>query len=329
VSIALQGVRKNFGTQNVLHEITQSFPAGSLTTLLGPSGCGKTTLLRIIAGLEHPDAGSILLNGKDLQGTPLARRQVGFVYQHYALFPHLTVAENIGFGLAVRNRGKAKIAARVSELLALVRLSGYERKMPHELSGGERQRTALARTLAAEPTLLLLDEPFAALDPHVRKSLRRWLRELHEQTHVTTIVVTHDADEAMEISDYLVVLRGGIVQQAGTPKNIYDEPANPFVMQFIGGANVLHLPSALTEIYVRPHDLHISAQERPNALFGTVERIIELGDHARFEVRTTDAQCLLIDVDISRAWGSGIRLGSNVWIEVLRAHSFDNTGVAA
>jgi sulfate transport system ATP-binding protein len=251
---------------------------------------------------------------------------VGFVYQQYALFPHLTVADNVGFGLSVRNRGKAEIAARVAELLALVRLSGYEQKLPRELSGGERQRVALARALASEPKLLLLDEPFAALDVHVRKSLRRWLRELHERTHVTTILVTHDADEAMEIADQLVVMRAGRVQQAGTPKAVYEEPVNPFVMQFIGGANVVRISSA--DMYVRPRDLRIGCRRSENAFAGVVDRIIDLGDRAQYEVRLSDGQHVVADLDAARAQELGIARGSEVWVEATRMHSFDTVSAA-
>lgn len=326
MSIVLEGVRKTFGTHTALHEVTQTFPAGSLTALVGPSGCGKTTLLRIIAGLERPDIGRILMEGEDVTDVPLARRNVGFVYQQYALFPHLKVADNVGFGLSVRNRGNAEIAARVSELLALVRLSGYENKLPRELSGGERQRVALARALAAEPQLLLLDEPFAALDVHVRKSLRRWLRDLHERTHVTTILVTHDADEAMEVADQLVVMRAGRVQQAGTPKAVYEEPANPFVMQFIGGANVVRV--ACADMYVRPRDLRIACRRSENAFSGTVDRIIDFGDRAQYEVRLSDGQYVVADLDSARARELGIQRGGQVWVEATRAHSFDTVSAA-
>jgi sulfate transport system ATP-binding protein len=226
----------------------------------------------------------------------------------------------------VRNRGKAEIAARVSELLALVRLSGYENKLPRELSGGERQRVALARALASEPKLLLLDEPFAALDVHVRKSLRRWLRDLHERTHVTTILVTHDADEAMEVSDQLVVMRAGRVQQAGTPKAVYEEPANPFVMQFIGGANVVRLSSA--DMYVRPRDLRIASKRSENAFSGTVDRIINLGDRAQYEVLLSDGQHVVADLDASRARELGIARGDEVWVEATRSHSFEAVSAA-
>jgi len=327
VSIVLEGVRKTFGTHNAVHEVTQTFPAGSLTALVGPSGCGKTTLLRIIAGLERPDIGRIFLEGEDVTDAPLARRHVGFVYQQYALFPHLKVADNVGFGLSVRKRGKAEIAARVSELLALVRLSGYENKLPRELSGGERQRVALARALAAEPKLLLLDEPFAALDVHVRKSLRRWLRDLHERTHVTTILVTHDADEAMEVADQLVVMRAGRVQQAGTPKAVYEEPVNPFVMQFIGGANEVRVSS--TEMYyIRPRDLRIACRRSENAFSGTVDRIVDLGDRTQYEVRLSDGQHVIADLDAARARELGIQRGGRVWLEAMHVHSFDAVSAA-
>jgi sulfate/thiosulfate transport system ATP-binding protein len=262
-----------------------------------------------------------------MKTSPLAQRHVGFVYQQYALFPHLNVADNVGFGLSVRNRAKAEIAARVSELLALVRLSGYENKLPRELSGGERQRTALARALAAEPKLLLLDEPFAALDVHVRKSLRRWLRDLHERTHVTTILVTHDADEAMEVADQLVVMRAGRVQQAGTPKAVYEEPINPFVMQFIGGANVVRISS--TEMYyIRPRDLRIACRRSENAFSGVVDRIIDLGARTQYEVRLSDGQHVVADLEAALARELGIQRGGRVWVEATQVRSFDTVSAA-
>jgi sulfate transport system ATP-binding protein len=326
VSVALEGVGKKFGAQQALCDISQTFSGGSLTALVGPSGCGKTTLLRLIAGLERPDAGRILIEDADVTHVPLAQRHVGFVYQQYALFPHLTVADNIGFGLSVRRRSKADIAERVVELLELVRLAGYERRFPRELSGGERQRVALARALASDPKLLLLDEPFAALDVHVRKSIRRWLREMHERTHVTTILVTHDADEAMEIADQLVVLRAGRMQQAGAPKVVYEEPVNPFVMQFIGGANVFHSPSS--ELYVRPRDLRIENRPFGNAFSGSVERIIDLGNHTHVEVVLSDGQHAVADVDTGRCRELGLVRGSAIWLEATRAHSFGSASAA-
>jgi sulfate transport system ATP-binding protein len=324
MSIRLEGVSKRFGVKSALHEITHSFEAGSLTALVGPSGCGKTTLLRVIAGLERPDTGRILFDDVDVTETPLKQRHVGFVYQQYALFPHLSVADNIGFGLTVRKKSRADVSTRVAELLDLVRLQGYERRLPRELSGGERQRVALARALAAEPALLLLDEPFAALDVHVRRDLRRWLRELHERVHVTTVLVTHDADEAMEVADQLVVMRAGRVQQYGTPQNVYEEPANAFVMQFIGGANVFQGSSS--EVYVRPRDLRIDAHPFGKAFPGVVDRIVDLGDRSQLEIRLPDGQRLTADLDVARARELALDRGHTIWIEATRVREF---GVSA
>ncbi|HEY0797495.1 MAG TPA: ABC transporter ATP-binding protein [Candidatus Baltobacteraceae bacterium] len=324
MSVVLEGVSKHFGAKSALHEISQTFESGSLTSLVGPSGCGKTTLLRVIAGLELPDSGRILFDNVDVTEAPLRDRHVGFVYQQYALFPHLTVADNIGFGLAVRKQKRADVNARVAELLELVRLGGYEKRLPRELSGGERQRVALARALAAEPKLLLLDEPFAALDVHVRKDLRRWLRDLHERVHVTTVLVTHDADEAMEVSDQLVVMRAGRVQQAGTPQNVYEEPANPFVMQFIGGANVV--VGSSSEVYMRPRDLRIDAQPFVDAFSGVVDRVVDLGDRSQLEIRLGDGQRIVADLDLARARELSLDRGDAVWIKATRTREF---GVSA
>jgi sulfate transport system ATP-binding protein len=324
MSIALEGISKRFGEKSALQDITQTFDAGSLTALVGPSGCGKTTLLRVIAGLERPDTGRILFDDVDVTDAPLGERHVGFVYQQYALFPHLSVADNIGFGLSVRKKSRLDVGTRVTELLELVRLSGYERRLPRELSGGERQRVALARALASEPTLLLLDEPFAALDVHVRKDLRRWLRDLHERVHVTTVLVTHDADEAMEIADQLVVMRAGRVQQSGTPLSVYEEPANAFVMQFIGGANVVQGTSS--EVYIRPRDLRIDARPFGDAFSGVVDRIVDLGNRSQLEIRLPDGQHITADLDVARARELALDRGHTVWIEATRVREF---GVSA
>jgi sulfate transport system ATP-binding protein len=232
MTIRLSGVRKRFGSSVVVDDADLLIPSGKLVALLGPSGCGKTTLLRIIAGLERPDTGAVLRDGVDVTATPVRSRNTGFVFQSYALFPHMTVFENIAYGLAVRRRPKAEIALRVDELLTLVQLEPFAQRRPHQLSGGQRQRVSLARALASEPGVLLLDEPFAALDATVRRSLRRWLRRLHELTQVTTVLVTHDVEEALDVADVVVVMNHGVIEQVGTAREIR-ESANPFVRAFL------------------------------------------------------------------------------------------------
>jgi len=240
VSISVKNVTKSFGSFLALDNVSLEVPGGELLALLGPSGSGKTTLLRIISGLDVPDSGSILYQEEDVTGASVRERNVGFVFQHYALFRHMTVFDNIGFGLRVRKRPKAEIRARVLELLRLIQLEGYEHSMPSQLSGGQRQRVALARALAAEPKVLLLDEPFGALDAKVRQELRQWLRRLHDEIHVTSIFVTHDQEEAFEVADRVVIMNKGTIEQVGSPTEIFEHPANPFVMDFLGNVNVFH-----------------------------------------------------------------------------------------
>jgi len=273
--IRVQDVSKTFGTFPALTDVTVDMPAGSLTALLGPSGGGKSTLLRIIAGLESPDTGRVEIAGVDSTRVAPQRRNVGFVFQHYAAFKHMTVASNVAFGLKIRKRPKAEIEKRVRELLELVHLEQFADRYPAQLSGGQRQRMALARALAVEPQVLLLDEPFGALDAKVRKELRAWLRRLHDEVHVTTVFVTHDQEEAMEVADRIVVISEGKVQQIGTPDHLYEEPASDFVMSFLGP--VTRLEGRL----VRPHDLALSAGPVPGAVRAVVERVVRLG----FEVR--------------------------------------------
>ncbi len=240
MSISVKNVTKTFGSFVALDNVSLEVPGGELLALLGPSGSGKTTLLRIISGLEVGDRGSILYKDEDVTGTSVRERNVGFVFQHYALFRHMTVFDNIGFGLRVRKRSKAEIRDRVLELLRLVQLEGYEHSMPSQLSGGQRQRVALARALAAEPKVLLLDEPFGALDAKVRQELRTWLRRLHDEIHVTSVFVTHDQEEAFEVADRVVIMSKGKIEQVGSPAEIFEHPANPFVMDFLGNVNVFH-----------------------------------------------------------------------------------------
>ncbi len=273
--IRVSNVSKNFGDFAALTDVSVDIPSGSLTALLGPSGGGKSTLLRIIAGLETPDTGVIEIAGADSTSMSPQRRNVGFVFQHYAAFKHMTVASNVAFGLKIRKRPKAEIDRRVTELLELVHLEQFAGRYPAQLSGGQRQRMALARALAVEPQVLLLDEPFGALDAQVRKELRTWLRRLHDEVHVTTVFVTHDQEEAMEVADSIVVMADGKVQQVGTPDALYESPASDFVMSFLGP--VTRLRGRL----VRPHDLDVTADPRPDAVRAVVERVVRLG----FEVR--------------------------------------------
>ncbi len=240
MSIHIANVTKRFGDFTALDNVSLDVPSGDLLALLGPSGSGKTTLLRIIAGLEHADDGVVRYEGEDVTNKAPKDREVGFVFQHYALFRHMSVFENVAFGLRVRNTPKAEVNARVKELLHLVRLEGLGGRYPAQLSGGQRQRVALARALAVKPRMLLLDEPFGALDAKVRQELRQWLRQLHDEMHVTTVFVTHDQEEAFEVADHVVVMRGGKIEQAGSPQDVFDHPASPFVMDFLGQVNVFH-----------------------------------------------------------------------------------------
>jgi sulfate/thiosulfate transport system ATP-binding protein len=280
--IRVSNVSKNFGTFAALTDVSVDLPAGSLTALLGPSGGGKSTLLRIIAGLEEADTGTIEISGTDSTRLSPQRRNVGFVFQHYAAFKHMTVAGNVAFGLKIRKRSKPEIAKRVGELLELVHLEQFAHRYPSQLSGGQRQRMALARALAVEPQVLLLDEPFGALDAQVRKELRAWLRRLHDEVHVTTVFVTHDQEEAMEVADSIVVMADGQVQQVGTPDELYERPASDFVMSFLGP--VTRLGGQL----VRPHDLAVSTQPTDGSVAGTVQRIVRLGFEVRIDVLVRD-----------------------------------------
>jgi sulfate transport system ATP-binding protein len=280
--VVLERVTKAFGAVRALDDVSLQVPSGALTAILGPSGCGKSTLLRAIAGFERIDAGTVRLGERDITTVPLRERNIGFVFQSYALFPHLTVEKNIAFPLDVRKTERGAIRARVRELLDLVQLPGHEGRYPHELSGGQRQRIALARALAAHPALLLLDEPFAALDMHVRRDLRAWLRDLHDVVHVTTLLVTHDADEAMEIADGIVLMRAGQVEQSGSPLELYHDPVSPFVMNFLGPANALAAGGAIR--YVRPHEVRVSTKTFEGAQPARVERIVELGSRKRLEL---------------------------------------------
>jgi sulfate transport system ATP-binding protein len=275
MSIQVRDVSKSFGDFHALDDVTVDIDSGELTAVLGPSGGGKSTLLRIVAGLERADKGTVFIEGADVTNVAARDRGIGFVFQHYAAFTHMTVWDNVAFGLKVAKTPKPRIRERVGELLNLVHLDGLANRYPSELSGGQRQRMALARALAVEPGLLLLDEPFGALDVKVRQELREWLRRLHDEVHTTTIFVTHDQEEAMEISDKIIVINGGRVEQSGTPTELYDNPANDFVMGFLGP--VTHLGGQL----VRPHDIHVSLDATPGAHAAVLERLVSLGFETR------------------------------------------------
>jgi len=309
MSIDVTGVSKRYGDFVALDNINLTLPSGQLTALLGPSGGGKTTLLRIIAGLESPDEGSVVIEGTDATRLPVQKRNVGFVFQHYAAFKHLSVARNVAFGLEIRKRPKAEVAAKVEELLSLVHLSQFADRLPSQLSGGQRQRMALARALAIEPTVLLLDEPFGALDAKVRKELRDWLRRLHDEVHVTTVFVTHDQEEAMEVADEIVVINEGRVEQVGSPDQLYDEPANDFVMGFLGET------TRLGGIVLRPHDVHVSlAPQLSDAAEGTVSRVLRVGFEVRVTVLTDDGEEVLVILTRTHARQLGLAPGVRVWV---------------
>ncbi len=291
MGIRAQHVVKKFGDFVALDDVSVDIPTGSLTALLGPSGGGKSTLLRIIAGLEQPDSGSIEIAGEDSTSLPPQRRNVGFVFQHYAAFKHMTVRGNVAFGLEIRKRPKREVQDRVDELLALVHLSQFADRYPSQLSGGQRQRMALARALAVEPQVLLLDEPFGALDAKVRKELRDWLRRLHDEVHVTTVFVTHDQEEAMEVADEIVVINNGAVEQIGTPDELYDKPVNDFVMNFLGPV------TKLGGAAVRPHDIEILTHDAPASVPATVVRLVRLGFEVRVDALADDQE---VWVQISR-----------------------------
>jgi len=345
VSIQVSNIRKKFGAFTALDGVDLTVPRGKLVALLGPSGSGKTTLLRIIAGLEQADEGSgkIQFHGEDVTHVPAGKRKVGFVFQHYALFRHMTVAQNIAFGLKVRPRrhrpDASDIADRVHELLKLVQLEGLERRFPSQLSGGQRQRVALARALAVEPKVLLLDEPFGALDAKVRKELRRWLRRFHEGIHLTTLFVTHDQEEALEIADEVVIMNQARVEQVGTPQDVYDRPASPFVYQFLGNVNILRA-QALAEVgahsagsaaveadgqvYVRPHDIEVVPDE-PGAsgVVAVLRYIHAAGPQARLSLEQVQNR-EPIEAEISRTElaSLGLKVNDVVRLRLRQGHTF-------
>jgi sulfate transport system ATP-binding protein len=282
--ISARNVTKQFGEFVALDDVSVNVPSGALMALLGPSGSGKSTLLRVIAGLEKPDAGDVFISGREATQLRPQQRGVGFVFQHYAPFKHMTVADNVAFGLTVRRRPKQEIRDRVHELLELVQLEGLGKRYPAQLSGGQRQRMALARALAVEPEVLLLDEPFGALDARVRQELREWLRRLHDEVHVTTVFVTHDQEEAMQIADHIVLVNHGRVEQIGTPQDLYERPANEFVLTFVGEA------TKFRGDLVRPHDVVLRALPEDGAEEALVERIAYLGFEVRVQLVLGDGE---------------------------------------
>ncbi len=308
MSIIVDSVSKRFGDFVALDDVSLEVRDGSLTALLGPSGGGKSTLLRVIAGLEQPDAGRVSIGGDDATFEPPQRRGVGFVFQHYAAFKHMTVRKNVAFGLTIRKRPKAEIDARVEELLRLVHLEGFANRYPAQLSGGQRQRMALARALAVQPRVLLLDEPFGALDATVRKELRAWLRRLHDEVHVTTVFVTHDQEEAMEVAEQIVVLNDGRIEQVGSPRDLYERPANEFVMRFIGPV------APLGERWLRPHDVEIILEPVRGAVEATIDRVLHLGFEVRVELSLADGDSTWVQTTRGRAEELELDEGQSVWL---------------
>jgi len=307
MSIETRGIVKRFGNFVALDDVDLNVESGRLTALLGPSGGGKSTLLRIIGGLETPDAGTVRIGSIEATQLPAQRRNVGFVFQHYAAFKHLSVYRNVAFGLEIRKRPKDEIRKRVTELLELVHLEQFADRLPAQLSGGQRQRMALARALAVEPSVLLLDEPFGALDAKVRRELRDWLRRLHDDVHVTTVFVTHDQEEALEVSDEIVVINHGRVEQVGSPADLYDKPANDFVMEFLGPV------TRLNGQLVRPHDLEIFTAHADNAVEAEVTRLQRIGFEVRAEFRTKDEQPWA-QLTRGQAEALELRAGTRVWV---------------
>ena len=324
-AIVVRGANKHFGDFAALDNVDFTVPKGSLTSLLGPSGSGKSTLLRAIAGLDDPDTGSVVINGRDVTNVPPQRRGIGFVFQHYAAFKHLTVRDNVAFGLKIRKKPKSEIKDKVDNLLEVVGLAGFQGRYPNQLSGGQRQRMALARALAVDPEVLLLDEPFGALDAKVREDLRAWLRRLHDEVHVTTVLVTHDQSEALDISDRIAVLNKGRIEQVGSPSAVYDSPANAFVMSFLGAV------SSLNGVLVRPHDIRVG--RNPDMAIATsddsiqatgvtravIERVVMLGFEVRVELINAATQ-MPFTAQITRgdAEALGLKEGDTVYVRATR-----------
>jgi sulfate transport system ATP-binding protein len=320
--ISVHGISKRFGDFVALDDVSLEVPEGSLTALLGPSGSGKSTLLRIIGGLEVPSAGRVEINGEDVTFLAPQRRGIGFVFQHYAAFRHMTVRDNVAFGLKVRKQPKARIRSRTEELLGIVGLAGYADRYPNQLSGGQRQRMALARALAVEPRLLLLDEPFGALDAKVRAELREWLRRLHEEVAVTTLIVTHDQEEAMSIADRIAVMDNARIAQVGGPRELYDQPASPFVAAFLGPV------SQLGDQLLRPHDIAIATDPIDGGLEAMVARVIHLGFEVRVELMLSDGAA--VSAQLTRHAADELELadGDIVWLRGTPTSKLDGPTVA-
>jgi sulfate/thiosulfate transport system ATP-binding protein len=316
LAIEAHNVTKRFGDFVALDDVSIDVASGSLTALLGPSGSGKSTLLRVIAGLEVPDTGDVFISGREATALAPQKRGVGFVFQHYAPFKHMTVWENVAFGLRIRRRPRAEIDARVNELLDLVQLAGLGKRYPAQLSGGQRQRMALARALAPEPEVLLLDEPFGALDARVRVELRSWLLRLHDEMHVTTIFVTHDQEEALELADSIVVMNRGRVEQVAPPRRLYDEPANEFVMSFVGPVN------ELDGAWVRPHDVELRHEPNGATREAQVERIVRLGFETRVELIRDDGERLYAQLTRDEAEELELSRGDIVYVRTRKERTF-------
>jgi sulfate/thiosulfate transport system ATP-binding protein len=324
-AIAVRGANKHYGDFAALDNVDFDVPSGSLTALLGPSGSGKSTLLRTIAGLDQPDTGTITINGQDVTHIPPQRRGIGFVFQHYAAFKHLTVRDNVAFGLKIRKRPKSEVKEKVDNLLEVVGLSGFQTRYPNQLSGGQRQRMALARALAVDPQVLLLDEPFGALDAKVREDLRAWLRRLHDEVHVTTVLVTHDQSEALDVADRIAVLNKGRIEQVGSPTAVYDTPANAFVMSFLGAVSLLN------GSLVRPHDIRVGRNPdmaiatsddsvaATGVLRATIERIVMLGFEVRVElISAADQTPFTAQITRGDSEALGLKEGDTVYVRATR-----------
>jgi sulfate transport system ATP-binding protein len=319
MAISVKNVTKSFGDFVALDDVSLDVPDGGLTALLGPSGSGKSTLLRVIAGLEQPDSGFVQIAEEDMTGRSPQDRGVGFVFQHYAAFKHMTVYNNIAFGLKIRKRPGAEIRERVGQLLELVQLEGLAKRYPAQLSGGQRQRMGLARALAVDPKVLLLDEPFGALDARVRTELRAWLRRLHDETHTTTVIVTHDQEEAMEVADEVVVMTRGRIEQVAGPRELYERPANEFVMSFVGQVN------RFGDAYVRPHDLELTLEPNGTTQEAMIERIVHLGFEVRVELLREDGERVSLQLTRDEAERLELERGQIVFVRPIRETTFKSS----
>jgi sulfate transport system ATP-binding protein len=329
MGIRVSGVCKEFGSFRAVDNVSLDVDTGSLVALLGPSGSGKSTLLRLIAGLEEADAGRIWITGEEATSRSVQEREVGFVFQHFALFKHRTVRQNVAFGLELRGWKHEAIRRRVDELLELVQLQGFGNRYPSQLSGGQRQRVALARALAVQPRVLLLDEPFSALDAKVRKELRAWLRNLHDEMHVTTVIVTHDQEEAMEVADRIVVMNQGRIEQIGTPAEIYDQPATPFVMSFVGAVNVLpaHVPLAPNQqqsgdVFIRPHDLELHRHPQQGSVPAVLRRLTHLGRDIQAELILASGEVVVAQLPRERMDYHDLQAGEALHITSRESRTF-------